>query len=488
VSTPKSPRVLIAGLFHETHCFVDDHTGLANFEIRKGADLLACSGDASPLGGVLDFAHQAGWEIVPAIDYRAIPSGLVDDEVVESFWADLVAAWCPDLDAVYLVLHGAMVAKSTPDVEGDILRRLRQLPGAGMLPVFGVYDLHANFSPAMADLGDGLVAYRENPHSDAREAAIRAAVLLKKCLDTGQKPRTTLRRTPFIWIPSRTGTTSDPMTSLECCARQIEAAHEAIWAVNVAAGFAYGDTPDTGVSFQVISTADEATNTAVLDQLEALVAQLDGETPEILELSVDETFNRLVDEPVAGLTVLVEPSDNIGGGAPGDGTGLLRALVERDVENAAICLNDPVAVHQLASLAPGERITLPLGGRGSRLDAGAFRLEVELVSRSEGHFRLLDKHSHLASVSGDYFEMGPCAVARHRGVTILLTSRKTPPFDLGQWFSQGIDPRTLNIIVVKAAVAHRRAYDPIAARSFWVDTPGPCTSQLDRLPYRFAKK
>ena len=33
-------------------------------------------------------------------------------------------------------------------------------------------------------------------------------------------------------------------------------------------------------------------------------------------------------------------------------------------------------------------------------------------------------------------------------------------------------------------VAHRRAYDPIAARMLWVDTPGPCSSNLRSLPYR----
>ena len=84
---------------------------------------------------------------------------------------------------------------------------------------------------------------------------------------------------------------------------------------------------------------------------------------------------------------------------------------------------------------------------------------------------------------GDFFDMGDCAVVRHAGVQILLTSNKTAPFDLGQWRSQGIEPEQLNVIVVKAAVAHRAAYDPIAARSFTVDTPGPCSSDLKRLPY-----
>ena len=37
---------------------------------------------------------------------------------------------------------------------------------------------------------------------------------------------------------------------------------------------------------------------------------------------------------------------------------------------------------------------------------------------------------------------------------------------------------------MKAAVAHRRAYDPIAKGSYTVTTPGPCTSALTTLPYR----
>jgi microcystin degradation protein MlrC len=91
-------------------------------------------------------------------------------------------------------------------------------------------------------------------------------------------------------------------------------------------------------------------------------------------------------------------------------------------------------------------------------------------------------------MAGDRFDMGPCAVVQHGGLTILLTSHKTPPFDLGQWRSQGIEPTQLSVIAVKAAVAHRRAYDPIATRMFWVDTPGPCTSNLRSLPYRHVRR
>jgi microcystin degradation protein MlrC len=80
--------------------------------------------------------------------------------------------------------------------------------------------------------------------------------------------------------------------------------------------------------------------------------------------------------------------------------------------------------------------------------------------------------------------MGACAIVRHEGVTILLSSIKTPPWDLGQWRSQGIEPKALRIIGIKAAVAHRRAYDPIAVASHTVRSRGPCTLDLRALPYR----
>jgi microcystin degradation protein MlrC len=80
--------------------------------------------------------------------------------------------------------------------------------------------------------------------------------------------------------------------------------------------------------------------------------------------------------------------------------------------------------------------------------------------------------------------MGRSAVVRTKGISILLTTNKTPPFDLGQLRSQGIEPTALSVIGVKAGVGHRRAYDPIAAGSYTVLTPGTNIADLRTLPYR----
>lgn len=483
-------RVLLAGLFHETHCFVPDRTGLADFIVTRGAGLLARRGDGSQIDGFLEVAAREGWQVVPAADYSAMPSGLVEDAVFEAFWAELEAVARPalaaGLDAIFLSLHGAMVTESIPDVEGTLLARLRALPGAADLPLFGVFDLHANFTAAMAAGADGLVCYRENPHVDARETGSRASELLARALAEGKRPRMLRRNPPVLWPPTGTGTADDPMLTLEALARQAERDHPDLWAVNVVGGFSFADVPDAGVSLSVVTAGSAAEAEGVLARL-ALAAWEMRRAGLVLDEPVDAVVERLGRVP-RGPVLLVEPADNIGGGAPGDGTGVLRALLRHGVGHAAVIIDDAAAVQALAAVPVGGTLTLPLGGKGSPLDEGPVTLAVELVSRSDGRFTLEDRHSHLAASRGVNIEMGPCAVVRHAGVTILLTSRKTPPFDLGQLRSQGIVPERLSVIGVKAAVAHRRAYDPITAASYRVATPGPCTSDPRTLPYRHLRR
>lgn len=480
------PRILFAGLFHETHTFLEETTAWRDFEVTRGDAILGKLGDASPTDGFLATAREEGFEVIPTIDARATPSGPVEDEAFETFWSEFAARARPALaagvDAIFLVLHGAMATPALADPEGELLLRLRALPGAADLPLFGVFDLHANLTARMCTLANGLSAYRENPHTDARASAVRAARHLARALRERVVPRMAWCRVPILWAPPGTGTATEPMISLERFARELEAADPAIWECNIVPGFSFADTPDSGVSLSVIHTGDAERARAHLVRGAELAWAL-REKGHVTYPPVDEIVARL-DPAGPGPVLLVEPADNIGGGAPGDCTGVLRSLLAHGTANALVAINDPVAVAALAGAAPGEVRRLAVGGRGSRLDPGPVTLDAAFVSRSDGRFELEDKHSHLASMHGIHIDMGPCAVVRSGGITILLTSRKTPPFDLGQYRSQGLEPRAFAVIGVKAAVAHRRAYDPIAAASHYVDTPGPCSSNPAVFPWR----
>ena len=493
--TPKTPRILLAGLFHETHTFLDEVTHWGDFNVLEGDEILLLKGQASPIGAVLSTAQELGWKVLPTIFASATPSGIVADEMIERYWsrfAELAQPYIEQgLDAIYLVLHGAFVSQGFPDVEGELLRRIRALPGCQRLPIFGVYDLHANFSPAMAEHANYLTAYRENPHSDAAESAVRAALALDDCLKTRAVPQQFMAANSIMWPPTGTASQANPMKRLLAKARELELSMPAVLTVNVNAGFSFADTPDTAVSFSLSTIGSEADAKDALKQLVSLANQYAAEGF-VKQSDMAPMLEAIMADIQAGthqgLTVIAEPSDNIGAGAPGDGTGLLGGLVEYEIPNCAVCLWDADNVKRLAQCKIGDRVLLSLGGRGCKLGGVPIELECELLRMCDGLFELEDKQSHLASLCGDRFDMGRCAVVRHAGVTILLTSERTPPMDLGQWRHVGILPESLSVIGVKAAVAHRKAFDPIATRHFLVETPGPCQSDLRLFDFKHVRR
>ena len=252
--------------------------------------------------------------------------------------------------------------------------------------------------------------------------------------------------------------------------------------VNVCSGFPYADVPEAGVSFSAVTTGDVELARAALRELNVMASSMRGSSGRPV-MPLEEAMARLGDHE-EGPVLLVEPSDGVEAGAPGDATRLLRALVQYGVPDAGIVISDAEAVRRLWEVPAGTRRRLAIGGKSGELGAEPLLLEVEMVSRSYGRFvPENDPRSTLALVLDDEVDMGRCVLVRHGDTTVLLTSRRTPPLDLGQWRSQGVDPEELFVIVVKASVEHRPAYDAIAKASYTVDLPGPGAEDLRRLPF-----
>lgn len=482
---PVKKRVLVAGLFHQTNTIVRGRTSLEDFEIRRGQQMLRSEVKDLPLAGLIDAARQNGWELLPVVDMRAASGATVADAVVDLFWAEFRAVADREaeggIDGIFLVVHGSMVSESLQDVEGEILRRLRGIEQLSDAPICGVMDLHANFTEAMARQSDGLIAYRENPPMDMTEAASLAATILDGLMQTEDRPATVWDHPPIMWTPSGTATDEAPMLALEDRGREIEAEMPDLLAVNVLAGFPYADVPDAGVSFSAITAGDLELARAATRELNVLAASLRAEAG-AMGMPLEEAMLRL-EEHDEGPVLLVEPSDGIEAGAPGENTHILRAFVERDVEPAGVILNDPLAVEALRGGRIGEVGEVVLGGKSGETGAEPLCLEVELVSVSDGRFAPESRRCCPTRLRDGLVDMGSCAVVKRGGIVVLLTSRRTPPFDLGQWRSQGVEPEGLSAIGVKAAVEHRRAYGPIAGAEYVLDLPGPCDEDLRRLPF-----
>ena len=122
----------------ETYAGRTDAAGSAALDTRRIIE----SGGAEVIESVFTFAQPSGRTL------RAFY-----EEMRDRILADLGAA--QPVDAVLLWLHGAMVAVGHDDCEGDILRRVRELVGAGT-PIGAV--LGSAHSPHDSDDGCGRCA------------------------------------------------------------------------------------------------------------------------------------------------------------------------------------------------------------------------------------------------------------------------------------------------------------------------------------------
>jgi microcystin degradation protein MlrC len=78
-----APRILYAGLFHETHALLDATTPPEAFTVLRGEAILAKAGDDSPTDGFLSVAHESGWKVQPTLHAHAMPGGPAPDEFFE---------------------------------------------------------------------------------------------------------------------------------------------------------------------------------------------------------------------------------------------------------------------------------------------------------------------------------------------------------------------------------------------------------------------
>ncbi|SMY08875.1 M81 family metallopeptidase [Flavimaricola marinus] len=484
--------VLIAGLFHETHTFLAQTTTLAEFRngiLTEGEEMLrAARGNGSPMDGALSVADEAGWTVVPSIQMAAMPSGIVEQAAVDRFDTRLfrdLAENIDQIDAVMLILHGAMVSEDCDDVEGALLARVSaKLAEANRdIPVVAVLDLHANVSLDMVKHSTVLDAYRENPHSDARETAVRAARTLESLLASHRPVHQLHRSTPYVLPPTGVGTGANPMRAVLDRARAIEAEVPEIIGINVMAGYAYADIRDCGFSLTAATFGDPDRAARYLEELVGVLeAHLSEGYP--VEVTVDVALARIDGLPPGnGPVLLIEAADNIGGGSPGDATDILGPLLAMGRTGIVAAINDPEAVVFCSEAGVGAQVTLQIGAKTDIFHGEPVQISATVRSLSDGVFDLENPKSHLASMRGTRIEMGPCAVIENDQALILLTTYKTAPMDLGHLHSQGIRPEDASYVIVKAAVSHKAAYDPIARASYNVDSAGLCTSNLSRLPY-----
>ena len=250
-------RIAVGGFMHESHSFAPRPTRYVDFvqpggfpKLTVGAPLFAAvKGTSVPIAGAIERAEVIGGiDLVPLAWCFANPAGPVQDEAFERIMGLMIAELSNaldkgPLDGIYLDLHGAAVADSFPDMEGEILRRVRAI--VGDLPLTISLDPHCNLTAEMVERCDALVPFRTYPHVDMRAAGDQAMGLLVERIRRGTKWARAFRQVDFfIALPMQCTMVAPMAPVLEERARLGTAAGVA--EVAFCFGFPYADFKDCG--------------------------------------------------------------------------------------------------------------------------------------------------------------------------------------------------------------------------------------------------
>lgn len=477
-------RVAFAGFLHETNTFASAPADMAAFEqgggyipFTRGAALReTIRGVNLGMAGAFDFAETAGWDIAPILWTGAIPSAPVTRDAYETISAEIIAGLkaAAPFDAIYLDLHGAMVAEHIDDGEGELIARIRAVFPA--TPISCSLDLHGNITRQMFDITDIMVGFRTYPHVDMAETGYRAAAALEALLDAPRGWTRAMRRGDFLIPISWQCTGMEPARSLYALTHDLP---EGVATASIFMGFPAADFPGCGPAVFAYGPDAAAVERFADRMAEALAAR----EPDFAgrAYSPEDAVREALRLTAGGSApvVIADTQDNPGAGGSSDTTGMLRALVACDAQAAALGnFHDPAAARAAHAAGLGAEIELALGGRSGVAGDAPYRARFRVGALSDGQV-----HATGPYYGGTRIDMGPSARLDIGGVSVVVTSHIAQMADRNFYRMVGIEPEAQRILVNKSSVHFRADFEPIAQEILVATAPGAMPLCPSALPW-----
>ena len=473
-------KLVVAMMMHETNTFSPVPTPLSSFRPLAGEAAVAEFGDTNTqLGGFLAVAKKAGAEVVLPVAASAHPSGYVEKSAYEDMADAIVGAIRGGCDAAFLALHGAMVAEHVDDGEGELLRRIRM--AAPRLPIAVGLDFHAHMTAPMIEHATVVTGYRTYPHVDMAETAERAGRTLLRALDGEVRPVMVWGTRPMMTSTLAHAPSRQPMKDIMDQAIAAETSG-AVLNASVFGGFPHADIPHISCSSVVVCDGQAERGRALLDRLLGMAwerrkaflyegAPLAGQIAQARALS-------------EGPIVLVDHGDNTASGGTQDVMSVIAEVERQGLEDVAagpIC--DPSAVARLLAAGTAASVTIPLGGRIDmpqiNLPGRPHTVTGKVTRVTEGEFVVTGPMA-----TGTRVRMGRTAVLDTGRMQIVVSERRSEPFDLGVFTHCGIDPRRKRYVLIKSRQHFRAGFEPIARHIVLCDGDGCTSSDLRLFTYR----
>jgi microcystin degradation protein MlrC len=288
----------------------------------------------------------------------------------------------------------------------------------------------------------------------AARGEIRPVMSLYDCRMIGSFPTTMQPMRAFV----------DKMSSLE--------GKDGVLSVSAAHCFPYADVPEMGARILVITDNQRAAGDRLAKALGDEFFAMRGKT-----LPPYHTPDGVIDLALAqpGPVVVADPSDNPGGGAPGDSTVILRRLIERGVQGAAVApMWDPMAVRLCFMAGVGGRLRLRFGGKTAPSSGLPIDAEVTVTA-------LVREASQ--AFADARVPLGDCAAIDLGGIAVVLITKRTQAMGVDLFTGMGVTLHDKRIVVVKSTNHFHAAFAPVARQVLYCDSGGPIPRDHRRVPY-----
>ena len=471
------PRVLVAEFKHETNTFCHEKTGKKQFEnryIKYDEEIIAFfNGTKVEMGAFIDVSRKEHFKIVPAVAANAWPGGTVTRDMFDMVKANIINKINKEknIDAILLSLHGAMVLEDGPDGEGELLESIRKVVGKD-IPIMTSLDLHANITEKMVLNANGLFPFDNYPHTDMYDRGHEAGVNLAKMLRREIKPVMKIKKIPLLSPNLETG--QKPHKEFLDMAHHWEESPKVI-SVSIVTGFPYADIYDGGVTVIAQTNGDVVLAEQIVDQISKAIMK---KHKDFLRktISVEEAVTigmESSEKPV----VIADVADNPGSGSPGDGTKILRKLIEMKAKNVGFAIiPDPETVNKAIYAGVGTSVSVELGGKSNYNLGEPIKISAIVKTIADGKF--INKGPMSRGLQNN---LGRTAVLDINGIEVIVTERRFQPWDPEIFRRMGIEPTEKQILVVKSALHYRAAFEKFAKKIIDVDAPGLAPADIKLL-------
>ncbi len=479
--------IITAEFKHETNRYCQGVTGFDAYrargafvgdeEIEKGYD-----GAFNEMNAFYNyFSEKEGYKIVRVVVMNAQPGPVVATEVWDFVRDSILTAIDKEekVDGLLLALHGAMVTESTEDGEGDLLEILRKKVGKDV-PIITTLDLHVNITEKMAKNADGLFPFDYYPHIDFYEAGLRAAECMYRTLEGEIKPVLAMKKLDFIlpYMP-----TAHPEFAPLLKMAQDMRGKDPIINANICHGFFAADLYWQGAGVVVTANGDRELAQSVADKIGDAIFEKRHKLDREFYTAKDAI--RVATETGLAPVTLADVADNIGAGGSGDATELLRAMVEMDVQNAAVAIiYDPETVEEAEEIGVGNTFNARIGGKMvPELTGGPVECTARVRCINDGTIR-----NKTGVTKGLITRFGKTAVLQVGGIDVIVTSIRSQPWDVEIYRYCGIEPTEKKILVVKSTVHFRASFELVSPLILDVETAALAPQKPTSLPLAHSRR